>query len=126
MDHAVSYPVLYKKPTPIHKLVWILSHPISKFVSERQTELNEPYIVSTILTSLDQNLSSLDKSRHDLDVIFLKVIGGVGAGNLIATGAAFLANRQEIDSLKTRVAKLETILSNTCSKVRNHKKHRML
>ena len=45
------------------------------------------------------------------------VSGAIGVGNLLATGLAWANNRAEIDNLRTRVEKLESLLKTTCNKV---------
>ena len=46
------------------------------------------------------------------------VSGAIGVGNLVATGLAWANNRAEIDSLRTRIEKLESLLKTTCNKVK--------
>lgn len=50
----------------------------------------------------------------------LIVSGAIGVGNLFATGLAWANNREEIDSLRSRVEKLESLLRTTCNKVLDH------
>ena len=50
----------------------------------------------------------------------LVVSGAIGIGNLVATGLAWANNRDEIDSLRTRVEKLESLLKSTCNKVEHN------
>ena len=48
----------------------------------------------------------------------IMVSGAIGVGNLVATGLAWANNRAEIDSLRTRIEKLESLLKTTCNKVK--------
>ena len=49
----------------------------------------------------------------------LVISGAIGVGNLVATGIAWANNRDEIDNLRSRVEKLESLLKTTCNKVEN-------
>ena len=63
-----------------------------------------------------QNAVASFGDRQDLQDP-LVVSGAIGLGNLVATGLAWANNRDEIDSLRTRVEKLESLLKTTCNKV---------
>eukprot|EP00093_Oithona_nana_P015065 15065.XXX_761693_761054_1 [CDS] Oithona nana genome sequencing. len=66
--------------------------------------------------SINAALAQFLTERQDFQDPIL-VSGAIGVGNLLATGLAWANNRAEIDNLRTRVEKLESLLKTTCNKV---------